>query len=98
MTLEEIHNELKQIRFVNLMPEWKTPGKRVFVSKVMESLLEKYQKAIEVAPIQHYILFMELYVEGRTQQELSVKWGYGVSYIKKLNKKLCQYLQSVLTD
>lgn len=97
MTLNKIRYDLKQIRYIHSMTVTKTPGKRVIVSKTMESLLKKYAEAMEKAPVRLYTLFNGLYVECKTQKELALEWGCSEGYIKLLSKQLCQYLQSVMT-
>ena len=55
----------------------------------LESL---YNKIIVNAPVRYFRLYLALYHHGKTQKQLAEEWGVTVSYIKKLNKKLCVYL------
>ena len=64
--------------------------------KFQKTFLERYNEIIKKAPVQFYALYVGLYVSNNTQSELAEKWKVGNDFIKKLNAKLCNYLESFL--
>ena len=53
---------------------------------------------IKDAPLELYMLFCELYVNGSTQENAAEQLGYCTEYVRKRNKQLLEYLQSKSED
>lgn len=60
--------------------------------------VNKYNRAVQSAPVRLYDLYVELYVNGNTQESTAVKMSFTPQYIQRLNKNLVQFLQGVLQD
>lgn len=94
MTIKEIKNDLKEIRYYYALVESLKLGSKLIPSQHITEKVEKYNKIIKNAPVQFYALYVGLYVSNNTQSELAEKWKVGKDSIKKLNAKLCNYLEN----
>ena len=94
MTIKEIKNDLKEIRYYYAMVESLKLGSKLIPPQHTTEKIEKYNEIIKKAPVQFYALYVGLYVSNNTQSELAEKWKVGKDFIKKLNAKLCNYLEN----
>lgn len=98
MTLSEIRNDLKQIRYYyytnkeDLERCMKETGNVVFLK-----LVEKYNSAITTADIRLYNLYVSLYMDSHTQDSLAKKWGYTTEHVQRMHKKLLLFFQQYFT-
>lgn len=93
MTIEQIRQDLRDIRYYYGMEDvFKTGAKSVPPVAVMEKV-EKYNKVVERAPAKLYVLYVSLYINNNSQITVADDWGYTSDYIKKLNNKLCEFFK-----
>lgn len=94
MTIKEIKNDLKEIRYYYALVESLKLGSKLIPPQHITEKIERYNDIIKNAPVQFYALYVGLYVSNNTQSELAEKWKVGKDFIKKLNAKLCNYLEN----
>lgn len=94
MTIKEIKNDLKEIRYYYAMVESLKLGSKLIPPQHITEKVERYNEIIKKAPVQFYALYVALYVSNNTQTDLAEKWRVGKDYIKKLNTKLCNYIEN----
>ena len=93
MTIDEIREDLKEIRYYYSMQDMFQRGKKVVQPIALLQKVERYHKAISDAPGKLYVLYMALYVQNNSQAALAEDWGFTPDYIKQMNKQLCEYFQ-----
>ncbi|MBE5734305.1 MAG: hypothetical protein E7347_04570 [Clostridiales bacterium] len=93
MTIEEIRQDLKDIRYYYEMMELFKNTAKIIPPIATVQKVEKYNKVVEKAPIKLYILYVSLYVNNNSQVTLADDWGLTADYIKKLNTKLCEFFK-----
>lgn len=93
MTFKEIREDLKEIRYYYGMADLFKRGSKLIPPQSILDKVERYNKAIALAPAQLYAVYIGLYVNNNTQQILAEDWGYSDEYIKQLNNKLCDFLK-----
>ena len=94
MTEKKIRSDLREIRrYYAMKEEFDRCAKEVPPTGIRQKL-GRYHRAAGEAPALLYLLYVMLYVEGATQTALAEDWGYTPDYIKQLNKRLCDFLQS----
>lgn len=97
ITLEQIREDLKDIRYYYSKQElFDHATVRVVRNTILEKV-ERYNNAMQDAPLKLYDLYISLYVRNNTQLALSFDWDYSSDYIKQLNRKLCEFLQKKLS-
>lgn len=95
-TMEQIKSDLQEIRYYySKQRELDGAAKGIGESSVKEKT-KKYNAVIRKAPIKLYDLYVSLYVYNNTQFAVSLDWECSPDYIKRLNKKLCLFLQTEL--
>lgn len=98
ITLEQIHADLRDIRYYYSKQElFDSATVRVVQNSILEKV-KRYNDAMKDAPIKLYDLYLSLYVRNNTQLALALDWDYSPDYIKQLNRKLCEFLQTKLSD
>lgn len=92
MTAQEIREDLKNIRYYY-------SRKTVFDSNLdivgQNKIAEKvalYNRLICNAIPRLYDLYVSLYLQNNTQDSLSVKFGYSLEHISRLNSQLINFL------
>lgn len=96
VTMDQIRSELQELRYYySKQRELDVAAKGVGESAVKEKA-ERYNAAIRKAPVRLYDLYVSLYVHNNTQLVVSLDWDRSIDYIKRLNKKLCLFLQTEL--
>lgn len=93
MTIEEIRQDLKDIRYYYGMSDLFKTGAKLIPPVAVVQKVEKYNKVVENAPAKLYILYVSLYVNNNSQITVADDWGYTADYIKKLNNKLCEFFK-----
>ena len=93
MTVKEIREDLREIRYYYGMSDLFKSGSKLIPPQAIIEKVEKYNKAISYAPAKLYAVYVGLYVHNNTQAVLAEDWGYTDEYIKQLNNKLCDYLK-----
>lgn len=94
-TLKEIRDDLKDVRFYySKKNSLDNAFENVVVNDVFDKV-NKYNDAVKSAPVRLYDIYLGLYVQDNTQFALSEELGYTPDYIRRLNRKLCEYFQKV---
>jgi hypothetical protein len=93
MTVKEIREDLREIRYYYGMSDLFKAGSKLIPPQAIVDKVEKYNKAISTAPAKLYALYVGLYVHNNTQAVLAEDWGFTDEYIKQLNNKLCDFLK-----
>jgi Predicted transcriptional regulator len=94
-TLKEIRDDLKDVRFYySKKNSLDNAFENVVVNDVFDKV-NKYNDAVKSAPVRLYDIYLGLYVQNNTQFALSEELGYTPDYIRRLNRKLCEYFQKV---
>ena len=93
MTVKEIREDLREIRYYYGMSDLFKAGLKLVPPKAIVEKVEKYNKAVSNAPAKLYAVYIGLYVHNNTQAVLAEDWGYTDEYIKQLNNKLCEFLK-----
>jgi len=97
MTLKEIREDLKEIRYYYSKQKLFESAARAVVQSSVISKVARYNTAIKDAPARLFDLYMSLYVYNSSQAAVAADWNFTEDYIKQLNKKLCEFLLKVLT-
>ena len=93
MTIKEIREDLKEIRYYYGMSDLFKMGEQVVVPQAVLDKVERYSKAISTAPAKLYAVYVGLYVYNNTQVVLAEDWGYTNEYVHRLNNKLCSFFK-----
>lgn len=95
-TLAEIREDLKDIRFYYANQKNLERHKNYVGENAISKTVAEYNKAVCKAPIQLYDLYCSLYLDNNTQEVVAEDRDCSAEYIRKLNKKLCLFLQREL--
>ena len=93
MTLNEIRQQLKTIRLYYTSKARFSAAFDTLPHNVTE-LAAEYAATITTAPLDLYLIYYELYVQGLTQEAAAVDLNYSTEYIRQKNKRLLLFLQS----
>ena len=96
MTIQEIRQDLRDIRYYYSKKEQFDRASNIILPKALLEKIERYQKAMLNAPARLLDLYISLYVQNRSQAALAYEWNYSNDYIKQQNKQLCDYLLEAL--
>lgn len=96
MTINDVRDELKIFRYYYQRKSEFDRMKNVVVAPEVMHIVNKYLNLAGTCEPKLYLIFCGLYIDGYSQEALAEKWGYSVVYIRKLNKKLCEYFVSKL--
>jgi hypothetical protein len=98
MTLAEIRKDLKEIRYYYSRKELLDKAFNEVGTNSVLNKVRKYNAAVNTAPPRLYDLYISLYVNNSTQENLAADLNYTPEYIQMQNKKLLLFLQSELND
>jgi len=93
ITLDEIREDLKQIRFYYAHKDLFTND---FKENSVIEKVRKYNQVVNTAPARLLALYISLYANNATQEAVAHDMGYSTRYIQMQHKKLLEYLQSKL--
>ena len=93
MTIKEIREDLKEIRYYYEKAELFKAGSKYVPPKYILEKVEKYSRAVANAPAQLYAVYVGLYINNNTQLVLAEDWGYSTDFVKKLNHNLCNFIK-----
>ncbi|MEG9430570.1 MAG: hypothetical protein VZQ61_06600 [Christensenellaceae bacterium] len=96
LTPDQIRTDLREIRYYYSMQELFDRSAKTVKPLAILQKVERYNKAMENAPARLYVIYVSLYVNNNSQATLADDWGFTREYIKDLNQKLIEYLQSAL--
>ena len=98
MTLDAIRKDLKSVRYYYARRAVFDKALREVGNKSIMDLVKKYNDAVNTAPPKVYDIYISLYVNHRTQEELSEELDYSPDYVRKLNKGLLKFLQNKFNE
>ncbi len=98
MTLEQIRNDLKDIKYYNSRKE--LLDKAIQLSGKSETLkkIDLYNTAMQSASPKLLDIYYSLYFNNHTQESLADELGFTIDYIYKMNKQLLKFLQKQLSE
>lgn len=89
-----IRADLREIRYYYSMKDlFDRMSKIVKPVKLLEKV-DRYNRAMQFASARMYVLYCSLYLENNSQTTLAYDWQYSADYMKDLNNKLIDYLQT----
>ena len=95
-TIQQIRRDLEEIRYYYAkQKEFDGASKNVGASSIAAKV-ERYNAAVRKAPPRLYDVYVSLYVNNNTQLVLSFDWDCSPDYVKRLNRRLCEFLQKEL--
>lgn len=94
MTLNEIREDLKDIRYYYSRKELFDSVVSEIGSNAIQTKLKKYNEAVRDASPKLYDLYVCLYIRNNTQEAVSNELCYTPEYIQMLNKKLLKFFQT----
>lgn len=97
MTLNEIRQQLKTIRLYYMHKAKFDEAFEALPHKVKE-LAEQYAAIISCAPLDLYMIYCKLYVDGLTQEATAEELNYCPEYIRQKNKRLLLFFQKKLNE
>ena len=89
-TIQSVKDDLKDIQCFFAHQEV-FESSRVRISEQLQEKVRKYSSAVTIASPRLYVIYTELYVNGKTQKALATDWGCTRNFICKLNSRLCEY-------
>lgn len=95
-TLQEIREDLAEIKFYYANEKEIVAAEKVTGQMRLRETVKAYNEAVSNAKGQLYMLYVALYVHNNSQMIVADDWDCSVDYIKRLNRKLLQYLQGTL--
>ena len=98
LTLQQIRDDLKDIRYYYSRKEAFENGFRMIGSNDIVGKAKRYNTAVQSAPTRLYDIYVGLYARNLTQEALSVELCYTPEYIQILNKWLLLFLQKTLSE
>ncbi len=98
LTLQQIRDDLKDIRYYYSRKEAFDYGFRVIGTNGIAGKAKRYNTAIQTAPSRLYDIYVGLYARNLTQEALSIELCCTPKYIQVLNKRLLLFLQKTLGE
>lgn len=98
LTLKQIRDDLKDIRYYYSHKEAFEQGFRVVGSNDIVGKAKRYNTVMQSVPTRLYDIYVGLYARNLTQEALSIELCYTPEYIQILNKRLLLYLQKALSE
>ena len=96
-TIEQIRNDLKTLRLY-YSAQAQLDKAFTFIPHCTTELVKTYSETIGRAPLELYMLYIELYVNGNTQEFAAEQMGYCTEYIRMKNKRLLEFFCRQLND
>ena len=93
ITSEQIREDLREIRYYYTRKASLDDASRSIGDSAARQLVEKYNRAIRMAPLRLYDIYACLYIRGQTQEELAYELSYTPQYIRKLISQLPSYFK-----
>ena len=93
MTIEEIKEDLKDVRYYYSRISAFGEAEQVIGTSSIVEKIKRYNEAVRDAPPRLYDVYNGLYVNNFTQEGLAFEMGYTSVYIQKLNKDLLTFLK-----
>ena len=97
MTLNELRQQLKTIRLYYADKTSFDAAFSILPHKAMK-LVKRYAEVIGDAPLDLYLIYFHLYINGYTQERTAEELNYSVEYIRQKNKSLLLFLQQKMNE
>lgn len=97
MQAEEIRKNLLDIRYYYFRKKAFDKATLEIGENAIVKLVKQYNAIIVNAPPRLYDLYVSLYTQNTTQENLAEELNYSSDYIQKLHQKLMQYFQENLS-
>lgn len=97
MTLNEIRQQLKTIRLYYMHKAKFDAAFEILPHKVAD-LVNEYAAMIAEAPLDLYMIYCKLYVDGLTQEATAEELKYCPEYIRQKNRRLLLFFQKNLNE
>ncbi len=94
LSIQQIREELREVRYYYSKQKVFNAMESAGIKNKSKVLADKYNKAMENAPMKLFDLYISLYVNNNTQLVVAEDLGYVVEYVRQLNRQLYIYLQS----
>ena len=91
-TVNEIRNELKDVRYYYSKREDFDYASKTFAQSSVIQKAELYTNIIKNAPPKLYDLYVAYIVNNNSQEVVADDWGFCVEYIKKLCRKMYDFI------
>ena len=98
ITIDQIREDLRDIRYYYSMQKLFDSATKSVKAVAVLNKVEQYNAIMQNAPAKMYIIYVSLYVNNNSQAKLAENWGFTREYVKELNQKLVEYLQSILNE
>lgn len=86
MTIQAVRKDLNEIRYYFARKKRLDDVSELVGNNKVVDMVERYNVAMQNAPIRLYDLYTSLFVENNTQESLSNKWCYSREHITRLTK------------
>lgn len=96
MTVEEVRSDLKEIQYYYAHEKEFARADRIVGQSNVREKADRYNAAVRTAPPVLYDLYVSLYVYYNAQTIAAEDMDYSVSHIKRLNRRLCEFLATEL--
>lgn len=96
LTLQEIRNDLKDIRYYYGMKEMFDKSAYTIKPLAIIEKVNRYNRAMENAPARMLALYLALYVYNNSQVVVADDWQLTKEHIRNQNRKLLEFLQKSL--
>lgn len=91
--MDTIRKELKEVRYYYANREmFDQAAKDVGENEIIKTV-NRYNAAVQKAPVKLYALYIGLYVGNRTQEALAQDMNFSPDYIYRQHRKLLRFLQ-----
>ena len=97
MTLQQIREDLREIRYYYAKQKEFEQAARCGVGNKIVDKIVLYNKAIASAPMKLYDLYIALYVQNNSLVAVADDWDYSDAHMKWLSRQLNQFLLSLLS-
>lgn len=96
-TINDIREDLKNIRYYYSRKEHLNESAKIVGACKIDDLVNEYNSVICQAPPKLYDLYVCIYVENNTQESTAERFGYAREHITRLNKQLLDFFQDHLS-
>lgn len=96
-TLQQIRTDLRTLRLY-YYNQTNLDGLFRFIPHAVTDLVKTYSEMIKTAPLDLYMLYCELYVNGSKQEAAAAQLEYSTEYVRKRNRALLEYFRNKLDE
>lgn len=96
-TVDEIKQDLKEIRYYYLRKHIFDDAAKTVVTNVVTVKVDKYNEAAKMLAPNLFDIYIGLYIKNSTQEGLAYELGYTLEYVNRQNKQIVLFFQKVIT-